>query len=229
MPSHNFQDLTGRVFGRLTVLARDEEKSTRVYWRCECKCGTLTSVAAHMLKSGRTTSCGCLARQLTATRNIRHGHAVRSAHSRTYDIWADMRKRCSMPTHRFFHRYGGRGITVCSRWSDFRLFLADMGEAPAGFSIDRIDNNKGYEPQNCRWATKTEQARNKSSSRLLTVAGETLPLAVWAEKTGLSYYTIYLRLRRGATAEEAVSAAPPKRNRAIGAAWAVPASHRLGG
>ena len=124
-----------------------------------------------------------------------------------------MLRRCSYAKHTHFHRYGGRGITVCERWLVFENFLEDMGERPVGRSIDRIDNDGNYEPGNCRWATPQEQMRNTSVSRALTVDGTTRPLVEWAAIRGLKPSTIRERLRRGWTAKEALSVPPIPRGR----------------
>ena len=147
-------DLNGETFGRLTVVTRainDEHGNTQ--WRCRCTCGNRCTVRASSLTGGRTHSCGC-DRDTSATK---HGM------SRTpeYRAWCSMRQRCENSGHPDYPAYGGRGITVDPRWDDFLTFLADMGPRPHGTSLDRIDNERGYGPGLCRWATPTEQARNR--------------------------------------------------------------------
>lgn len=117
--------------------------------------------------------------------------------TRTYRIWHGMKDRCLNKNNARFNRYGGRGITVCERWMDYRNFLADMGERPDGMSIDRIDNTKGYSPENCRWATTKQQSRNKSNNRIITHNGVTMTLADWSEHTGVKYQIIIERLIAG--------------------------------
>lgn len=112
----------------------------------------------------------------------------------TYQSWQAMRQRCRGANHKYFANYGGRGIAVCSRWDVYANFLADMGERPEGFSIDRIDPDKGYEPDNCRWATRTVQNRNNSQNRLITIGKTTKCLAEWCEVLGLAYANMYHRL-----------------------------------
>lgn len=118
-----------------------------------------------------------------------------------------MWERCTREEHPAFHRYGGRGISIYERWKDFCSFLTDMGERPAGTTLDRIDNERGYEPGNCRWATSEQQHNNYSRNHVLTVAGEALTIAQWARRTGLGKATIRLRLLRGWSAERAVTTA----------------------
>lgn len=125
----------------------------------------------------------------------RHG----SCGTRTYRIWKAMRTRCNNPNSPAFSRYGGRGIKVCSRWDSFSAFLADMGEAPEGLSIERKNNDRGYEPENCRWATPKEQARNMRVNRLIEHDGETLCLSEWAERLGTTADVLWKRLRRKGT------------------------------
>jgi hypothetical protein len=190
-------DLTGSVYGQLTVVRYDRTVHGNSFWVCRCSCGNTPVVRADHLKQGRVVSCGC--RQLTAD-----GHAARL--TPTYHSWHAMRARCRDPKQPSFPRYGGRGITVCERWNDFRAFLADMGERPAGTTLDRFPNQDGnYEPGNCRWATPSEQRNNVSTNRLLTVNGETLTVAQWAERIGVRPSTLDERLRHGWTAEDAVT------------------------
>lgn len=137
----------------------------------------------------------------------RHGAAKRKHHSSTYKSWAQMRKRCLCKTAMQYARYGGRGISICERWGDFANFLADMGERPAGATLDRIDNEGDYCPANCRWAPQFVQVRNRANTVFVTAYGLRLPLAEWAAKTGLSYNTLLQRVRRGLSAEDVVSRA----------------------
>lgn len=145
--------------------------------------------------------------------NRTHGHTAgaRSEHrrpSKTYSVWNEMRARCRNPKHARYADYGGRGITVCERWEDFRNFLADMGEAPPGLTLDRRDNDKGYSKANCRWAPAAIQNRNTRKNRMITYDGETLCASVWARRVGVGVSTLCYRLRAGWSVEEALFIRP---------------------
>jgi hypothetical protein len=158
-------DLTGRKFGRLSVIAIAQDKSRhgQMQWACSCSCGAQKVVSGDRLRQGVTRSCGCLLRQI----RTKHGHSRCDAgnQSATYRSWASMKTRCLNPNNRGFKYYGGRGITICERWMLFVNFLADMGERPPGKTLDRIDVDGNYEPGNCRWATPLEQIRNRRRRR----------------------------------------------------------------
>ena len=157
-------DLSGKMFGRLTIGDRVGTKyNGQALWEAKCRCGEITTTTWQRLKTGAHQSCGCLGRELASKRYanlaFRHGHA--KVVSPTYRTWLGMRNRCRNPRSGQYAYYGGRGIAVCDRWNVFENFLSDMGERPAGRSIDRIDVNGNYEPSNCRWATASEQRRNQ--------------------------------------------------------------------
>lgn len=194
-------DLVGREFGALTVIAPGP---THIYrnrgydnphrsWQCRCVCGTIKNVREGNLLDGKTRSCGCMKNTWCSQVHVTHGHAD----SRAYHSWCGMRVRCQNPADRSYRNYGERGIAVSERWEVFDNFLKDMGEPGPGMTLERIDNDIGYGPDNCRWATRTEQARNKRNNRLLTFDGETAPLSVWAEKTSIAASTLSRRLRLG--------------------------------
>jgi len=162
-------ELVGSKFGRLLVLSEEPKRNQKTYWLCLCDCGNKKIVQGGHLVAGHTSSCGCYHKERTSECSpggtVKHGQARRSGHSIEYQTWSGMWSRCTDEKQKAFGRYGGRGITVCARWKSFAKFLADMGPRPADRSLDRIDNNKGYSPGNCRWATKTEQSRNTRTAR----------------------------------------------------------------
>lgn len=194
-----FIDLTGSVFGRLTVIDRAEnDKRGQSQWNCICSCGAKVSVNGYRLRTS-TRSCGCL-RHDYGKLFAKHSHTG----SKTWVIWAAMRRRCRYKKHDKYDRYGGRGITVCERWDEYTNFLSDMGERPDGYTLERIDNDGNYEPGNCRWATKKEQARNRSSNHFLEIYDSRKCLAEWAEISGTCQNKIRDRLKRGWPPKEAV-------------------------
>lgn len=197
-------DLVGQRFGRLTVAARISGAHGISTWHCDCDCGGSKSVAGRHLTAKVVASCGCLV--------TTHGHSAGGSRSKTYMVWDSMRSRCSNPEHASYDRYGGRGIKVCEQWSKFENFLADMGEKPAGLSLDRIKNDEGYSKENCRWATKKEQNRNTRSNRMVTYSGVTRSIAEWSELKGWPHHVIASRLRSGWSADKAIT--EPLRERA---------------
>ncbi len=157
-------DLTGQLFGRLTVVRRaGSNRHRHSTWLCSCSCGSTIIADRCNLIAGGTRSCGCLARELTIARSTKHGHSPASGESREYAAWQQMWARCAAPEGDRRHAYyAARGIRVCRRWRSFTNFLADMGAHPGeGYSLDRINNDKGYSRSNCRWATWSEQSKNR--------------------------------------------------------------------
>ena len=151
-------DLIGRQFGRTVVVARFANTSTgRTRWMCNCNCGKAHITSGDNLRSGRTQSCGCLHIELVGDQHRTHGMSSTS----TYRSWSGLKERCTNPNNLHFKYYGGSGLTYDPKWETFEGFLSDMGEAPKGLSIDRIDNNAGYTKENCQWATARTQSRNR--------------------------------------------------------------------
>jgi hypothetical protein len=158
-------DRTGQVFGQLTVLYCTQKSkrgppTQKTKWMCSCSCGNIAEYTASNLVTGNSTAClGC-----RAVKQITHGHASRCGMSRTYNSWLSMLGRCNNPKDHNYHLYGARGIDVCDDWLLFENFLLDMGERPANMTLDKVDNNKGYSKDNCRWATSSEQCYNRRKS-----------------------------------------------------------------
>lgn len=155
-------DFTGLSFGRLTVVERAPPirrgGSSRTTWLCECECGRTIVVITDSLKSGNTRSCGCLHAETREARTTTHGMSG----TKTYDAWCSAKSRCSNPNNPKYADYGGRGISMCAEWFEsFEAFLSDMGPAPNGLELDRIDNDGNYEPGNCRWTTRKVQMNNR--------------------------------------------------------------------
>jgi len=155
-------DLAGRTFGRLTAIrvVGRQSKSNAALWLCRCSCGSEHSATTSALLRGTTRSCGCLNLEMLSSRAT-HGHTRKAGWSPEYRTWANMHWRVKSPSPRNAPFYRDRGITVCARWEKFENFLADMGPRPPGMSIDRIDNDRGYSPDNCRWATPSQQGANR--------------------------------------------------------------------
>lgn len=193
MPS--FKDLSGLRFGRLLVLRHHQDPRANTRWLCKCDCGQECVVVGSHLSSGHTESCGCKRKEVTSARARRHG----LADTPTYYTWQHMIGRCVSPGDPAFQSYGGRGISVCERWLRFDSFLADMGVRPPGMTLDRIDNNKGYSPENCRWASRKTQNNNTRRNIVVeTGDGSRMTLKEFSERTGQNYGTVKSRrLRTG--------------------------------
>lgn len=187
----------GEKFGRLEAKERVASDSAgRSQWRCVCECGTEKTVTAYYLKTGHTRSCGCLVPEISAAigrARATHGQTG----SRAYRAWRSMLDRCYRPTSANYERYGAKGVRVCDEWrTSFAAFFAELGECPPGHTLDRL-KERDYQPGNCRWATPTEQANNRSTNVWATIGGETLTLSQWADRTGIPRGTIKVRWHNG--------------------------------
>jgi hypothetical protein len=191
------KNLLGQAFGRLKAIGEGAHiVDGGTTWICLCECGTTCRVRTCNLTSGKTKSCGC----------TRHDSVTKHGMSETpeYHVWEGMLQRCTNPQYHQYSYYGGRGITVCLRWMQFENFFADMGRRPPNLSLERIDNNVGYEPGNCRWATKTEQQNNRRNTVNLTIDGVTKSVTQWSMETGIGTRTLEHRLKSGWHPKQAV-------------------------
>lgn len=190
----------GDVFGRLTLLAYAAGR--KCLYRCAC--GTEKLLDRHAVARLATKSCGCLNAELASAHlkrvSTKHGRHIDPA----YKCWSSMRERCNNPANLNYSSYGGRGIKVCRRWDSFALFLVDMGPRPSGMSIERKDNDRGYSPENCVWATMKTQAENRRNTVLLTHNGETRTLSAWAAAMGAHPSTLAKRLAAGMPLAQAI-------------------------
>ena len=192
-------NLVGQRFGRLVVTEFSHvDHRKNAVWRCLCDCGNQAEVPTSSLRSGNTTSCGCLHRELTAKRSRKHGAAARGKTSRLYVIWQAMRQRCHDPNFKSYPNYGGRGISICPEWAEFESFRkwALANGYRKDLTIDRINNDGDYEPANCRWVSLADQAANKRNTHLITFQGRTQHLAAWSRELGIDHSLLRYRLAR---------------------------------
>lgn len=207
-PKHKrFEDITGQVFNRLTVLKYLGVRKDGYRWLCSCACGGTVEVCSAKLKKGKPYSCGCWQRERASASNYKHGMCG----SPTYYIWAEMVQRCTNPDNPSYRLYGERGIGVAPRWLEFSNFLADMGVKPAKRSLERRDNEKGYGLDNCYWATTAEQSRNRRVNHRITFKGKTQCLVDWARETGMHVATLADRIANGWSYERALTTPVMKR------------------
>lgn len=191
----NRLDLRNQRFGFLTALYPTEKRYRgNVYWHCICECGKEVDVLGVSLKGGNTQSCGCKKKL-----HIKHGYNRGNKPDRLYSIWTAMKSRCQQVTHPEYYRYGGRGITICDSWNNSFIEFKDWALAH-GYShelqLDRIDNNKGYFPENCRFISRKENCNNREYNVRVYFRGAKRTPSEIAEMTGLSYYTIYQRIKK---------------------------------
>jgi hypothetical protein len=198
-------EFVGVRFGRMTVVRSYRGDNYKRRLICMCDCGATADVDAYMAKKGFVKSCGCYRREIGRKKQFKHGLNNTSE----FNIWWAMRQRCECPNQKFYYRYGGRGIRVCERWREFANFYSDMGPRPSmDHTLERKDNDGNYEPDNCVWATRKQQARNRRSSRFITIGGVKKTLAEWSEISGVGAGTIAFRIKSGF--DESILLAPAK-------------------
>jgi hypothetical protein len=191
-------DMAGKKIGKLTVIKETKErnKEGRICWTCQCECGNAVDVDGKSLRNGNTKSCGCLQKERTSQSNKTHG----LRHTRLYNIYADMKRRCENPNRSAYPRYGGRGIKVCDEWmKDFQAFYdwAMSNGYKEGLQIDRIDNDGDYSPENCRWVTAKENNNNRRDNVKIEIDGEEHTIAEWERLYGFKRYRLNRAIDRG--------------------------------
>lgn len=203
-----FLDRTGQKFGMLTVVGfshkqfRSKRLGSYIFWKCQCDCGNEATVLSSNLTKGNTKSCGCQSSRKTIGQRA-------SKHMMTdtpeYNSWRAMKDRCYCKSHSEYKRYGARGIEVCDSWKNsFEKFFQDMGPKPTGFSLERIDYDKGYSPSNCKWASSNEQANNKRINLKINFEGNVFTLAELAKEKNIPYARLYKRIKSGWSIEKAI-------------------------
>jgi hypothetical protein len=212
--AHNFNDLSGRRFGRLIALDPVKIGPKKIKWRCRCDCGGTALVIGPKLKTGNTSSCGCFQEE-SRKRKRTHDLTVRGELPPEYESWCKIKARCHNPKSDRYRFYGGRGITMCERWrNSFPEFLADLGPRPGpGYTVERLDNNGHYEPSNCCWATKKTQANNRRSNKRVQWQVQDLTLAEWSDELGIPAAVLSARLRHGWSVERAFTETVRVRNK----------------
>lgn len=204
--SKPFKDISGQKFGRLTALYRlhnYHDRKNGVYWLCVCDCGNLKEVTSGDLIKNKVKSCGCLIHDMLLKRNTTHGKAK----CKLYKIYQNILYRCYNKNCKHYKHYGGRGIAVCSEWKDDFMSFYDWSinnSYKEGLTIDRIDVNGNYKPNNCRWITNKQQTRNRRNTKCITYKGESKPLAEWCEIYNINYNKVYSRLYRNWSIEKAL-------------------------
>lgn len=212
-----FKDLTNQRFGRLLVFSYSGKQGRKTTWLCKCDCGNWsTNVVTWALTSGSTLSCGCFSKEkLVEGRNkhkcgvVKHGMTC----TRVYNIWSGMLQRCNNPKASKYENYGGRGIKVCERWKTFENFYFDMGDPLETQTIERIDSDKDYSPENCKWATYAEQNRNTKNNSNFTLSGKTQCLTDWCREYNIKITTVLGRLERNWAFQDALETPIKKSSR----------------
>lgn len=196
-------DLTGKRFGKLVAISIDHKSNsgTRVYWKCVCDCGGTRVVSNDHLKNGDVSDCGCY------RKHIAHWKKHGMCDTRLYNIWSLMKERCYNSKRKEYPNYGGRGICVCPEWHDAKTFIdwAIKNGYSKNLTLDRIDNNGNYCPNNCRWVDRKKQMNNRRNNHYISYNGEKMTITQLAEKNGLTYSQLYKRIKLGWTIEKAIS------------------------
>lgn len=199
---HTLIDMAGQRFGKLAVISRAENSlDGSAQWLCQCDCGKSANIRGTNLRSGEVKSCGCSTGEFVANAHRTHGQSK----TPIYRTWQSMRERCKNTKSKLYPDYGGRGIRVCDRWASFENFAQDMGPRPDGYSLDRINNDGNYSPENCRWTDWNCQANNRRNGKLINVNGEMVTIKEASELTGVPHHTIRGRLRKGMSDAEALA------------------------
>mgnify|MGYP000169626127 CR=1 FL=1 len=198
-------DMVGKRFGKLVVLSESGRFGTAMHvtWLCQCDCGNQTIVVGASMRAGRSSTCGCGSAQQRFTSDYAKTHG--ESRTRTYRIWAGMIRRCNDFNSPKAHLYARKGIRVAERWSKYENFRADMGLAPPGLTLDRIDSNKNYEPGNCRWASRIVQGNNTNANVRISHNGKDQTVSEWARELKIKSNTLTYRLRRGWPIERALA------------------------
>lgn len=215
-----FVDITGQKFGRLIAKTFAYRNGRDYYWKFLCDCGEQKIVKRYSVTSGHTRSCGCLSREIA----VEHGRKQFRKHGMKgeplYCVWEKMRQRCNSPSSNGYERWGGRGIKICPRWNEFQNFFEDMNGSyqihnkqygGRNTQLDRIDNNGHYSPENCRWATAAEQARNRRSNIVLELDGRKMCLTDWARELNMNFGALRRRIYKWHWPIEKALTTPPKR------------------
>lgn len=195
------KDIKGSKYYRLLVMRFVGHKPiggvNKLAWECLCECGNKIICIGDAIKSGNTKSCGCLKSETTINRCTKHGLTRRGKKAPEHNIWNHMKRRCLNPTNKAYKDYGGRGIKICEKWLNFENFYRDMGPRPSSkHSIERVNNDGNYEPDNCLWILKSDQNKNQRSNLIINYQGETKILSEWAKSLNLKYMFLYHRLIR---------------------------------
>ena len=191
-------NIAGQRYGRLVAIEEASRTPAGLMtWRCVCDCGGEVIVRGSSLRSGNTKSCGCHKLAVSATLHMRHGACSGGEEDDVYVVWKGMRQRCLNPNNPSWPYYGGRGIKICQQWQDnYRAFARDMGVRPRGYTVERINTNGDYEPDNCIWATRKRQSRNRRDTVRITLCGEMVALVDACERFGMNNASVMARVKR---------------------------------